>query len=212
MEKINASCSPINAKQGKIAFVSQSAAMCTTILDWANDKNIGFSAIISLGNALDIDFADLLDYLSMDSKTEAILLYVDTIKNARRFMSAARAASRNRRILVLKGGKTQAGRTAAHAHTGGLDSLDIIYDSAIQRSGMLRVNNSHELFAVETLTHSIPLRGERLAIISNGGGPAIIAVDTLLMKGGSWPPCHQALSISSVKYCQTIGVTITPLT
>ena len=191
-EKINASCSPINAKQGKIAFVSQSAAMCTTILDWANDKNIGFSAIISLGNALDIDFADLLDYLSMDSKTEAILLYVDTIKNARRFMSAARAASRNRRILVLKGGKTQAGRTAAHAHTGGLDSLDIIYDSAIQRSGMLRVNNSHELFAaVETLTHSIPLRGERLAIISNGGGPAIIAVDTLLMKGGqlaSLPP------------------------
>ncbi|WP_114786187.1 bifunctional acetate--CoA ligase family protein/GNAT family N-acetyltransferase [Vibrio tetraodonis] len=190
--KINASCSPINAKQGKIAFVSQSAAMCTTILDWANDKNIGFSAIISLGNALDIDFADLLDYLSMDSKTEAILLYVDTIKNARRFMSAARAASRNRRILVLKGGKTQAGRTAAHAHTGGLDSLDIIYDSAIQRSGMLRVNNSHELFAaVETLTHSIPLRGERLAIISNGGGPAIIAVDTLLMKGGqlaSLPP------------------------
>ena len=191
-EKINASCSPINAKQGKIAFVSQSAAMCTTILDWANDKNIGFSAIISLGNALDIDFADLLDYLSMDSKTEAILLYVDTIKNARRFMSAARAASRNRRILVLKGGKTQAGRTAAHAHTGGLDSLDIIYDSAIQRSGMLRVNNSHELFAaVETLTHSIPLRGERLAIISNGGGLAIIAVDTLLMKGGqlaSLPP------------------------
>ncbi|MCG7491717.1 bifunctional acetate--CoA ligase family protein/GNAT family N-acetyltransferase [Vibrio sp. Of14-4] len=191
-EKINASCSPINAKQGKIAFVSQSAAMCTTILDWANDKNIGFSAIISLGNALDIDFADLLDYLSMDSKTEAILLYVDTIKNARRFMSAARAASRNRRILVLKGGKTQAGRTAAYAHTGGLDSLDIIYDSAIQRSGMLRVNNSHELFAaVETLTHSIPLRGERLAIISNGGGPAIIAVDTLLMKGGqlaSLPP------------------------
>ncbi|CAM3795105.1 bifunctional acetate--CoA ligase family protein/GNAT family N-acetyltransferase [Vibrio aquimaris] len=184
-EKINASCSPINAKQGKIAFVSQSAAMCTTILDWANDKNIGFSAIISLGNALDMDFADLLDYLSMDSKTEAILLYVDTIKNARRFMSAARAASRNRRILVLKGGKTQAGRTAAYAHTGGLDSLDIIYDSAIQRSGMLRVNNSHELFAaVETLTHSIPLRGERLAIISNGGGPAIIAVDTLLMKGG----------------------------
>ncbi|WP_341666013.1 bifunctional acetate--CoA ligase family protein/GNAT family N-acetyltransferase [Vibrio sp.] len=191
-EKLNASCSPINAKRGKIAFVSQSAAMCTTILDWANDKNIGFSAIISLGNALDIDFADLLDYLSMDSKTEAILLYVDTIKNARRFMSAARAASRNRRILVLKGGRTQAGRTAAEAHTGGLDSLDIIYDSAIQRSGMLRVNNSHELFAaVETLTHSIPLRGERLAIISNGGGPAIIAVDTLLMKGGqlaSLPP------------------------
>ncbi|NOH72953.1 bifunctional acetate--CoA ligase family protein/GNAT family N-acetyltransferase [Vibrio pectenicida] len=192
--KLNASCSPVNAKQGKIAFVSQSAALCTTILDWANDKDIGFSAIISLGNSLDIGFSDLLDYLSMDSKTEAILLYVDTIKDARRFISAARAASRNRRILVLKGGRTHAGRTAAQAHTGGLDSLDIIYDSAIRRSGMLRVNNSHELFAaVETLTHSIPLRGERLAIISNGGGPAIIAVDTLLIRGGQLATLPQKL-------------------
>ncbi|MGD8116648.1 bifunctional acetate--CoA ligase family protein/GNAT family N-acetyltransferase [Vibrio sp. TRT 29B02] len=181
----NASFSPVTAKQGKIAFISQSAAMCTTILDWANDKNIGFSAFISLGNALDIDFAALLDHLSTDTHTEAILLYVDTIKDARRFMSAARAASRNRRILVLKGGKTLAGRIAARAHTGGDDTLDIIYDSAIRRTGMLRVNNSHELFAaVETLTHSVPLRGERLAIITNGGGPAIMAVDTLLERGG----------------------------
>ncbi|EGA70790.1 hypothetical protein VISI1226_01655 [Vibrio sinaloensis DSM 21326] len=181
----NASFSPVTAQKGKIAFISQSAAMCTTILDWANDKDIGFSAFVSLGNALDIDFADLLDFLSTDSHTEAILLYVDTIKDARRFMSAARAASRNRRILVLKGGRTAAGRKAAKAHTGGTDTLDVIYDSAIRRTGMLRVNNSHELFAaVETLTHSVPLRGERLAIITNGGGPAIMAVDTLLQRGG----------------------------
>ncbi|WP_070966378.1 bifunctional acetate--CoA ligase family protein/GNAT family N-acetyltransferase [Vibrio sonorensis] len=181
----NASFSPVNALKGNIAFISQSAAMCTTILDWANDKEIGFSAFVSLGNAVDIDFADLLDCLSTDSKTDAILLYVDTIKDARRFMSAARAASRNRRILVLKGGKTKAGQKAAQAHTGGNDTLDIIYDSAIRRTGMLRVNNSHELFAaVETLTHSVPLRGERLAIITNGGGPAIMAVDTLLQRGG----------------------------
>lgn len=181
----NASFSPVNAQKGKIAFISQSAAMCTTILDWANDKNIGFSAFISLGNALDVDFADLLDHLATDTHTEAILLYVDTIKDARRFMSAARSASRNRRILVLKGGKTAEGRRAAQAHTGGNDTLDIIYDSAIRRTGMLRVKNSHELFAaVETLTHSVPLRGERLAIITNGGGPAIMAVDTLLERGG----------------------------
>lgn len=181
----NASFSPVTAQKGKIAFISQSAAMCTTILDWANDKDIGFSAFVSLGNALDVDFADLLDYLSRDSQTEAILLYIDTIKDARRFMSAARAASRNKRILVLKGGRTAAGRKAAKAHTGGGDTLDIIYDSAIRRTGMLRVNNSHELFAaVETLTHSVPLRGERLAIITNGGGPAIMAVDTLLERGG----------------------------
>ncbi|WP_217541562.1 bifunctional acetate--CoA ligase family protein/GNAT family N-acetyltransferase [Vibrio metschnikovii] len=181
----NGSFSPVNALKGHIAFISQSAAVCTTILDWANDKQIGFSAFVSLGNACDIDFADLLDSLSIDKHTHAILLYVDTIKDARRFLSAARAASRNRRILVLKGGRTAAGRKAAKIHTGGEDTLDIIYDSAIRRTGMLRVNNTHELFAaVETLTHAVPLQGERLAIITNGGGPAIMAVDTLLERGG----------------------------
>lgn len=181
----NGSFSPVNALKGHIAFVSQSAAVCTTMLDWANDKNIGFSAFISLGNAEDIDFADLLDALCTDRHTRAILLYMDTIKDARRFLSAARAASRNRRILVLKGGRTAAGRQAAKIHTGGEDTLDIIYDSAIRRTGMLRVHNTHELFAaVETLTHAVPLQGERLAIITNGGGPAIIAVDTLLERGG----------------------------
>ncbi|MDK9760083.1 protein acetyltransferase, partial [Vibrio sp. D173a] len=146
---------------------------------------IGFSAFISIGNGSDIDFCELLDYLSTDTHTEAILLYIDTIKDARRFISAARSASRNRRILVLKGGRTERGRAAAMAHTGGTDTLDIIYDSAIRRSGMLRVKNMHELFAaVETLTHSVPLRGERLAIVTNGGGPAIMAVDTLFERGG----------------------------
>ncbi|NAX20398.1 bifunctional acetate--CoA ligase family protein/GNAT family N-acetyltransferase [Vibrio sp. V39_P1S14PM300] len=195
----NASFSPVTASKGNIAFISQSAAVCTTILDWANDKDIGFSAFISLGNAADIDFSDLLDCLSTDSHTDAILLYVDTIQDARRFMSAARAASRNRRILVLKGGRTKAGREAAQAHTGGADTMDIIYDAAIRRTGMLRVKNTHELFAaVETLTHAVPLRGERLAIITNGGGPAIMAVDTLLERGGKLadldPPLYDQLS------------------
>lgn len=181
----NGSFSPVTALKGNIAFISQSAAVCTTILDWANDKQIGFSAFVSLGNASDIDFSDLLDCLSTDRHTEAILLYVDTIKDARRFLSAARAASRNRRILVLKGGRTAAGRKAAQRHTGGDNTLDSIYDSAIRRTGMLRVNNTHELFAaVETLTHAVPLRGERLAIITNGGGPAIMAIDALLERGG----------------------------
>lgn len=178
----NCSFSPVAALPGKIAFISQSAAVCTTVLDWANDKNIGFSSFISIGQGQDVDFAELLDYLSMDVKTEAILLYVDTIKDARRFMSAARAASRNRRILVLKAGKSTQARTLGDQD---VDSLDVIYDSAIRRTGMLRVGNTHELFAaVETLTHSVPLRGERLAIITNGGGPAVMAVDTLLERGG----------------------------
>lgn len=182
---LNASLSPVTASRGNIAFISQSAAVCTTILDWANDKNIGFSTFVSLGNAIDVDYAELLDTLSVDSKTSAILLYVDSIKDARSFMSAARSASRNRRILVLKSGRSYAGQQAVLAHTRGEQTLDIIYDSAIKRSGMLRVNNTHELFAaLETLTHSVPLRGERLAIITNGGGPAIMAVDALIDRGG----------------------------
>ncbi len=184
-QKFNASFSPLTALPGNIAFISQSAAVCTTILDWAYEKKIGFSAFVSLGNASDIDYPDLLDFLCTDQHTDAILLYVDSVRDARRFISAARAASRNRRILVLKGGRTTEGAIAARARSGAVGSLDIIYDSAIRRSGMLRVRNTHELFAaVETLTHSQPLRGERLAIITNGGGPAIMAVDTLLERGG----------------------------
>ncbi|OZS42006.1 bifunctional acetate--CoA ligase family protein/GNAT family N-acetyltransferase [Photobacterium sanguinicancri] len=182
---LNASFSPISANKGNIAFISQSAAVCTTILDWAKNKKIGFSTFLSLGDACDINFAELLDTLCRDSKTEAILLYVDSVKDARRFMSAARAAARNRRILVVKSGRTQAGSMAAQIHTGGDAGLDAVYDAAIRRSGMLRVHNTHELFAaVETLAHSVPLRGERLAILTNGGGPAIMAVDALSDRGG----------------------------
>ncbi|RQW64476.1 bifunctional acetate--CoA ligase family protein/GNAT family N-acetyltransferase [Vibrio viridaestus] len=186
---LNASFSPVTALKGNIAFISQSAAVCTTILDWANDKGIGFSAFISLGNASDIDFPQLLDSLSVDRHTDSILLYVDSVRDARLFLSAARAASRNKRILVVKGGKTEEGRQAARAHTGGIDTLDNIYDTAIRRSGMLRVNNTHELFAaVETLTHSVALKGESLTIITNGGGPAIMAIDELLSRGGKLAP------------------------
>ncbi|ASI92567.1 bifunctional acetate--CoA ligase family protein/GNAT family N-acetyltransferase [Vibrio mediterranei] len=182
-QNFNASFSPVNCKPGKLAFISQSSAVCTTILDWANDKNIGFSAFLSIGSGLDVDFDELLDYLARDSKTESILLYVDSIRDARRFMSAARAASRNRRILVLKAGRNHL-TNLVKGHES--DSFDIVYDSAIQRAGMLRVNNTHELFAaVETLTHSVPLRGERLAVITNGIGPANMALDTLTDRGGS---------------------------
>ncbi len=189
-QNFNCTFSPVAAKPGKIAFISQSAAVCTTVLDWANDKNIGFSSFISIGRGQDIDFADLLDHLSMDGHTEAILLYVDSIRDARRFLSAARAASRNRRILVLKAGRSKEVNAIEQKEHG---TLDIIYDSAIRRTGMLRVSNTHELFAaVETLTHSVPLRGERLAIITNGGGPAVMAVDTLIERGGNLAKLDEA--------------------
>ncbi|MGF1748252.1 bifunctional acetate--CoA ligase family protein/GNAT family N-acetyltransferase [Vibrio cionasavignyae] len=206
-QNFNASFSPVNCKPGKLAFISQSSAVCTTILDWANDKNIGFSAFISLGNGADIDFDDLLDYLARDSKTESILLYVDSIRDARRFMSAARATSRNRRILVLKAGRSRT--NSMGSLTDSTLSLDIVYDSAIQRAGMLRVNNTHELFAaVETLTHSVPLRGERLAIITNGMGPALMALDTLSDRGGklaelSQPTIHNLSQVLPATWSQS---------
>jgi acetyltransferase len=177
---INASFSPIAAKPGQVAFLSQSAAVSTTILDWAKQHELGFSAFISLGDHCDIDFGQLLDQLSRDGTTRAVLLYMDKLHDARHFLSAARAASRNKPILVLKSGR--------HDPANGLDN---VYDAAIRRAGMLRVRDTHELFAaVETLSHSLTLKGERLAIISNGRGLANMAVDVLLERGGklAMPP------------------------
>ncbi len=185
-KNINLSLSPVAARQGNLAFISQSAAICSTVLDWASDKGVGFSAFVSVGSGDGIDFGDLLDHLALDSKTSAILVYVDSIHDARKFMSAARAASRTRRVLVVKGGRSHEGSQAAKRHSGvDTETMDVIFDSAIRRSGMLRVNNTHELFAaVETLTHAVPLKGERLTIITNGGGPAIMALDSLAERGG----------------------------
>ncbi|GGI85386.1 bifunctional acetate--CoA ligase family protein/GNAT family N-acetyltransferase [Shewanella gelidii] len=182
---LNATLAHTSALPGKIAFVSQSAAICTTVLDWANNKGIGFSSFISLGDATDIDFDELIDYLGRDSRTSAILLYIDSIHEKRHFLSAARAASRNKPILVIKSGRSQEGAKAAKLHTGGICGSDVVYEAAFRRAGMLRVNDLVELFAaVESLAHSNPLQGERLGIISNGGGPAVLAIDELLQRGG----------------------------
>ncbi|WP_220770998.1 bifunctional acetate--CoA ligase family protein/GNAT family N-acetyltransferase [Shewanella sp. MBTL60-007] len=185
---LNVSLAHTSALPGKIAFVSQSAAICTTVLDWANNKGIGFSSFISLGDANDIDFDELLDYLGRDSKTDAILLYIDSVNEKRHFLSAARAASRNKPILVIKSGRSIEGGSAAKLHTGGISGSDAVYEAAFRRAGMLRVNDLIELFAaVETLAHSRPLQGERLGIISNGGGPAVLALDELILGGGKLP-------------------------
>jgi len=183
--RVNASLAHCSALKGSIAFVSQSAAVCTTVLDWANSKQIGFSAFISLGSAQDISFAELLDYLARDSKTQSILLYVDSIKDARQFLSAARAISQHKSVLVIKAGNSLLGAKAAALHSKGQFGHDSVYDAAIKRAGMLRVHDLHELFAaVETLAYSNYLHGERLAIITNGGGLGIMAVDNLVSEGG----------------------------
>ncbi|MTB40183.1 bifunctional acetate--CoA ligase family protein/GNAT family N-acetyltransferase [Providencia vermicola] len=178
---LNASFSPIPILKGKLAFISQSAAVSNTVLDWARHRDIGFSYFIALGDSIDIDIDDLLDYLARDSKTSAILLYLESISDARRFLSASRSASRNKPILVIKSGRTR----KAQQLLGEKPSLDAAYDAAIQRAGLLRVQDTHEMFsAVETLSYMTPLRGERLSIISNGAAPAAMALDELLQRNG----------------------------
>ena len=178
---LNASFSPLPVKKGKLAFISQSAAVANTILDWAYYRNIGFSYFIALGDNQDIQFDDLLDFLARDSKTSAILLHLEHIHDARRFMSASRSASRNKPILVIKSGRTQ----KAQLLLGDTPSYDVAYDAAFQRAGLLRVQDTHEMFsAVETLSYMTPLKGEKLMIISNGSAPAAMAVDELFLQSG----------------------------
>ncbi|HEY2451685.1 MAG TPA: protein lysine acetyltransferase [Scandinavium sp.] len=178
---LNASFSPVPIRRGKLAFISQSAAVSNTILDWAQQREMGFSYFIALGDSLDIDVDDLLDFLARDSKTSAILLYLEHLSDARRFVSAARSASRNKPILVIKSGRSPAAQRLLHVNSG----MDPAWDAAIQRAGLLRVQDTHELFsAVETLSHMRPLRGERLMILSNGAAPAALALDELWLRNG----------------------------
>ncbi len=183
---LNASFSHTVASPGKIAFVSQSAAVCSTILDWAKNKDIGFSYFVSVGGCLDIDFDELLDFLGRDAKTKAILLYIDNIEDIRGFISAARAAAFSKPVIAIKTGKTNAGALAAEIHSGGKQSSDAVYDALFQRAGMLRVNDLRELFAAtQTLAmHPKLLQVEQLTILTNGGGPGVMAVDELIQRSG----------------------------
>lgn len=182
---LNASFAHTGALLGKIAFVSQSGALVTGVLDWAKSRSIGFSKFISLGDSADVDFGDVLDYLGGDAETHAILLYIESITAARKFMSAARAAARNKPVIVVKAGRVPEGAKAAASHTGALAGSDDVYDAAIRRAGMLRVFSTEDLFdAVETLARARPLTGDRLAILTNGGGPGVMATDALVLGQG----------------------------
>ncbi len=182
---LNASFAQTNALPGKVAFVSQSGALVTAVLDWARGRDIGFSYFISLGDASDVDFGDVLDFLANDPHTQAILLYVEDIRSARKFMSAARAAGRNKPVVILKAGRVPEGARAAASHTGALAGRDEVYDAAIRRAGMLRVLTTDALFdAVETLARARPLINEDLIILTNGGGPGVMATDALMLAGG----------------------------
>ena len=181
---LNASFAPGNAQPGRLAFVTQSGALATAMLDWANSRGIGFSHFISLGDSADVDFGDLLDYLASDPGTRAILMYMESVKEARKFMSAARAAARNKPVIVVKAGRAPDGARAAASHTGALAGSDTVFDAAVRRSGMLRVDTLGALFdAAETLRHARSWRGERLVILTNGGGAGVLAADALSLGG-----------------------------
>jgi acetyltransferase len=181
---LNASFAHATARPGKIAFVSQSGALATAVLDWARTRDVGFSHFISLGNSADVDFGDVIDFIGSDPSTRSILLYIESVKNVRKFMSSARAAARNKPVIVLKSGRVAEGAKAAASHTGALTGSDDVYDAAIRRAGMLRVRAIEDLFdAVETLGRARPILGDRLSILTNGGGPGVIATDTAIERG-----------------------------
>lgn len=183
---LNASVAHSGALPGRIAFVSQSGSLMTGVLDWARTRGIGFSHFISLGDSSDVDLGDVLDYLASDGHAGAILLYVDQLRYARKFMSAARAAARSKPVLVLKSRAGEDGLRAVASESGALASEDDVFDAAVRRAGMLRVHTTEQLFAaVETLAHARPLHGERLVIVSNGAGPGALARDALRHGGGT---------------------------
>lgn len=182
---LNASFAPGAAQPGQLAFVTQSGALATAMLDWANSRDIGFSHFISLGDSADVDFGDVLDYLASDGNTRSILLYAESVKHARKFMSAARAAARNKPVIVVKAGRAPEGARAAASHTGALAGSDAVFDAAVRRSGMVRVGTLEELFdAAATLAHPRRWQGERLAIVTNGGGAGVLAADALSLGKG----------------------------
>ena len=157
---LNASFAHTSALPGKLAFISQFGALTTALLDWAKSRDIGFSHFVSLGDSADVDFGDVLDYLGRDPGTRAILMYIESVQAARKFMSAARAAARNKPVLLVKAGRAPEGAKAAASHTGALAGSDAVFDAAVRRAGMLRMATLTDLFAAaETLSRARPFRG-----------------------------------------------------
>lgn len=182
---LNASFAPLSPRPGQLAFLSQSGALTTALLDWADSRSIGFSHFVSMGDCADVDFGDVIDHLASDPATHAILMYMESVQNPRKFLSAARAASRNKPVLVVKAGRAPGGAKAAASHTGALAGADDVFDAAIRRAGMLRVDTLLDLFdAAQTLSRARRPAGERLLIMTNGGGAGVLAADAMSLQGG----------------------------
>ena len=173
------------ANPGRVGFISQSGALLTAILDWAAHEDVGFSSIVSLGSMLDVGWGDAIDYLGDDPNTDSIVIYMETIGDARAFLSAAREVALTKPIIVIKPGRTAQAAKAAASHTGSLTGSDDVLDAAFRRAGVLRVNSISELFEVSEILAKQPRpRGRRLSIVTNAGGPGVIATDALIGGGG----------------------------
>jgi acetyltransferase len=182
---LNASCAVATTRPGHLAFISQSHSLSNAILDWAADAGVGFSLFASLGNTLDVGYGDLIDYLGTEPRTKAIILYIQSIRHARRFMSAARSFARTKPILAYKAGHYRGSAKAALSHTGSIAGEDAVYSTAFERAGIVRVWDLDNVFDVAEILSSQRLpAGSRLAIVGNAGGPAIIAIDALLARHG----------------------------
>ena len=175
---LNATFARGSALTGSLGLVSQSGALCTAMLDWARPNKVGFSSVVSLGGSRDVDFGEIIDYLVNDPRTEHILLYIEGVRDARRFFSSLRAAARVKPGLVMTVGRHSAGARAAVSHTGAIVGSDDVFDAAIRRAGVVRVTTIGQLVAAaQALTAHVRPRGERLAVITNGGGPGVMAAD-----------------------------------
>lgn len=182
---LNATFAGSMARPGNVAFISQSGAICTAVLDWSFEENVGFSAFISIGSMLDVDWGDLIEYLGNDPNTHSIVIYMESIGNARSFLSAAREVARSKPIIVIKAGRTDEAAQAAASHTGALTGSDEVLDAAFRRVGVLRVNNISDVFYMaEVLAKQPRPEGNRLSIVTNAGGPGVLATDALIQGGG----------------------------
>jgi acetyltransferase len=189
---LNASFAHRMPAAGRLAFVAQSGAIVTSVIDWAIPRGIGFSHLVSLGDMADVGFGDVLDHLAGDPSTRGILLYIEAVTDARRFMSAARAAARMKPVIVVKGGRHPEGARAVASHTGVLAGSDAVYDAAFRRAGILRVRGLTELFdAAEVLAMARAPKGDRLMILTNSGGIAVLATDELVDQGGRLAPLSE---------------------
>jgi acetyltransferase len=183
--QLNATFAQGMAKPGSVAFISQSGALCTAVLDWSLRENVGFSSFVSIGSMLDVDWGDLITYFGDDPYTKSIVCYMESVGDARSFLSAAREVALSKPVIVLKVGRTEAAAKAAASHTGALAGRDAVLDAAFHRAGVLRVNTIEELFDMaEVLAKQPRPRGPHLAIITNAGGPAALATDALVSSGG----------------------------